>query len=104
MNLLHIREETFNRIKWEKEQINPDEEWSSIQKRNIRVNYQRGKISCPVKKHIQSTTRYLLSGRFYRNYERSKRYSNSGFQKGYFYGRKVSREIAGRWLNLVILL
>ena len=96
MNLLHIREETFNRIKWEKEQINPDEEWSSIQKRNIRVVTIKEERYPALLKNIYSPPPVIYyQGDFIGIMKEAKGIAIVGSRKATFYGRKVSREIAG---------
>lgn len=96
MNLLHIREETMAKIEQERKQIDPDEEWDSLQKRNIKVVTIKEEGYPVLLKNIYSPPPVIYyQGNFVNIMKEAKGLAMVGSRKATYYGRKVARDMAG---------
>lgn len=96
MNLLHIREETIAKIEQGKKQIDPDEEWGSLQKRNIKVVTIKEEGYPILLKNIYSPPPVIYyQGDFINIMKEVKGLAMVGSRKATYYGRKVARDMAG---------
>ena len=96
MNLLHIREETIAKIEQGKKQIDPDEEWGSLQKRDIKVVTIKEEGYPILLKNIYSPPPVIYyQGDFVNIMKEVKGLAMVGSRKATYYGRKVARDMAG---------
>ncbi len=96
MNLLHIREETMAKIEQEKKYIDPEEEWSLLQKRNIKVVTIAEEGYPALLKSIYSPPPVIYyQGNFVNIIKEAKSLAMVGSRKATYYGRKVARDMAG---------
>lgn len=94
--LLHLGEETLNRIEVEKREINPEQEWDLLEKRNIKVITIQEDDYPAILKNIYSPPPVIYyQGDFSAIMKNACGLAIVGSRKATYYGRKVAREIAG---------
>ena len=94
--LLHLGEETLNRIEVEKREINPEQEWDLLEERNIKVITIQEDDYPAILKNIYSPPPVIYyQGDFPAIMKNACGLAIVGSRKATYYGRKVAREIAG---------